>query len=370
VAGRDDSRVLLLAALGVGGVEVGTARDLVRNADWTAALELPGSPFLLPELHAVLAGCGLLELVPQDARTRLGQAAARNAARNQYLLARLRQVTRALRGVDIPVVLLKGSALIAEAPAYAQVRYLDDVDLLVREADHDRAAAVLERLGFEAGGVPMGFDGRQASSTAAREVHHASAHVDEQGLVVELHTDLPEGWEAEVMRRAVPVAGVEALQPDREDQFGILAAHALGHHRGDARFLARHLADVRMQLDRGVDTAEAGRRYDRGRDGVVAESLRLVDEARAALASSSSSGVTGVERALASGSRLGRTLAGIRYAAGTWWNNSGGGPLRLLFPTRRFMEQRYRVPSGSALVWLLYLARPFIAVGRLLRPPR
>lgn len=370
MASRDDGRVLLLAALGAGDLEASTLCELVRRADWPAVLDLPGGRFLHPELYAALAGAGLLEQLPPEARRRLGQAAARNAARNQYLLARLRQVARALGAAGIRAVLLKGSALIAESPAYAQVRYLDDVDLLVREPDHDRAAGVLARLGFAAGGLPMGFDGRAAPSSSAREVHHASAHIDEQGLVVELHTDLPEGWEAEVMRRAVPVAGLDALQPDREDQLGILAAHALGHHRGDPRFLARHLADVRMQLDRGVDVEEASRRFDRRQAAVVAESLRLLAEARAALASGRPDGDSGVERALSATSPMARTVAGLRYAASSWWNNAAGGPLRLLIPTRRFMEQRYGVPAGSPLVWPLYLARPFIAVGRLLRPPR
>jgi len=360
----------LILAAAVGGNAVAPARlaGLARHAEWTSLLGMADSRLQLPALHALLARHGLLGEVPGEVAARLGQAAAASAARNQYLLATLRRVTGALHAEGVKVVLLKGAAILVSDPDYGLVRYLDDLDLLVDGSQLDLAATILERLEFRpVASLPAYLDGNERSPPP-REVHHESAHVDRHGLVVELHSRLPRSWELDVLARAIPAgrAAPQAMTSPPEDLLGILAAHALRHHQGDARFLVRHLADVAWALTAGANPALAGARFDQPHDAPVAESLALLSKAVRAIERPSRFWPSAPERAVRARGALAGWAAHVRYRLGTWQSNGAVSGLRMAFPSRAFMEHRYALARGSQLVWPLYLARPFIALGHLL----
>jgi len=98
---------------------------------------------VLGRLESDLARSGLLGIIPTRAAAHL--RAARNviAHRNTLISWEVNRLLWALKGIDVPLILLKGTAyLLAELPP-ARGRIFADVDLLVPE---DRIGAIEERL--------------------------------------------------------------------------------------------------------------------------------------------------------------------------------------------------------------------------------
>src|SRR5262245_7921362 len=73
------------------------------------------------------------------------------AVRNVLLLRELGTCLRALREAAVPVIVLKGAALIGTVYGNLTWRAMGDVDLLVHRHDVDATQRVLDDLGYEAG---------------------------------------------------------------------------------------------------------------------------------------------------------------------------------------------------------------------------
>lgn len=69
-------------------------------------------------------------------------------ARNLLILAQLDELLAPLKERGIPVILLKGVALIVTVPEYAGERLMDDIDLLIPQARLKEARTVLSSLGY------------------------------------------------------------------------------------------------------------------------------------------------------------------------------------------------------------------------------
>ena len=112
-------------------------------ADWELLLRVARRARVLGRLESGLARAGLLGAIPPRAANHL--RAARNviAHRNTLISWEVNRLLWALKGIDVPLILLKGSAyLLAELPP-ARGRIFADVDLLVPE---DRIAEIEDRL--------------------------------------------------------------------------------------------------------------------------------------------------------------------------------------------------------------------------------
>lgn len=159
----------------------------------------------------------------------------------------------------LPIVLLKFAALHAGGYLVEGSRGAADVDVLLREGDAQRAAALLAERGFSA--VP----------TTATDHHHLPPLRDREGGVVELHVSLPGIRQPGTRRFArfdtLERAGLLVPAPDRGPgcylpRADILVAHAVVHglaqHRGaDVYPISRALADVMDVLPAGRRTREA-----------------------------------------------------------------------------------------------------------------
>ncbi len=111
--------------------------------DWELLLRVARRARLLGRLESDLARAGLLGDIPPRAADHL--RAARNviAHRNTLISWEVNRLLWALKGIDVPLILLKGSAyLLAELPP-ARGRIFADVDLLVPE---ERIGEIEERL--------------------------------------------------------------------------------------------------------------------------------------------------------------------------------------------------------------------------------
>lgn len=102
-------------------------------------------------LHARLHAAGPAAVVPAALREGLARAAQVEAARSLYLENRCRQILACLATAQLPVLLLKGSALAYGAYAAPHLRKCGDIDLLVRSrAEVEQVLPLLAALGYHA----------------------------------------------------------------------------------------------------------------------------------------------------------------------------------------------------------------------------
>jgi hypothetical protein len=98
---------------------------------------------------------------------------------------RLRRVTRALNGANIPYAVVGGNAVqhwVSQVDE-SVVRNTQDVDIILNEADLEKAIPVLESAGFifrRAAGVTMFLDGPDAKARDAVHVVFAGKKVREE----------------------------------------------------------------------------------------------------------------------------------------------------------------------------------------------
>jgi hypothetical protein len=128
-----NARAALAAALVAPGV------------DWEGVCRLADAERVAPLLHVTRRG---LPAVPAAVATRLGDAYQANASRNLHYRRELGGVLDALARAGIPVLVLKGAALIETLYSDSAVRRMSDMDLLVHRRDLAGARVTLAPLGF------------------------------------------------------------------------------------------------------------------------------------------------------------------------------------------------------------------------------
>ncbi|MBK9516115.1 MAG: nucleotidyltransferase family protein [Anaeromyxobacter sp.] len=357
-------------------------RSRAAGIDWPSTFSAVKAVGLAPLVWNAIAAAGLEPSLPGEIQAAFREEARRNVAQTAQTLWEASRLTGALRAGGVECLLLKGAALAALDPAYGALRHLDDLDLLVRPADLERAVALLSAGGARQTALSHGPDGRPLRGEDAVILghHHPASFRTPAGLLVELHVMASTGpglrpavGEA-LWARAVRVAcaGQEVLVPSLVDLVGMAVHHALLHHEGDARFWPRLAADLNMLVRRGADPGEASRLYDAGEAGgpvattarLLAEAARLdgsgrlLDHLAAALDPQIAHQLTAVQ-----GFRQGR-LARVRNLLRVAWR----GGLEAVFPSRQFMEARYgRRAAGWRLsglyVYRLWRALVFVAWG-------
>ncbi len=118
-------------------------------ADWDSTLRLARQARVLGMLaHRLQAHESRWRAIPERVRGHLQAAINYGAYRAHLVRMELRDLERALPA-DLPVILLKGAAYLLQELPLAQGRAPNDVDLLVRRADLDRAEAALKTAGWQ-----------------------------------------------------------------------------------------------------------------------------------------------------------------------------------------------------------------------------
>jgi Uncharacterised nucleotidyltransferase len=207
---------LLVRAMVPPGTQVrplATKRAAVR---WQRLVDMAEWHRMSPLLWRHLRGGGVAS-IPDGVLDQLHGAAAATTARNLSLQAELNRVLAALATLGIPVMLLKGAALIEAVYPDIGLRPMGDVDILVPGPSIEDAQGAVEALGYAVRGVRVS---RDDASQLARHHHHYP--LERGGVTVELHHhvtsatpnfDIAGFWE-----RAVPGAGpVPHLLPSPED---------------------------------------------------------------------------------------------------------------------------------------------------------
>jgi Uncharacterised nucleotidyltransferase len=117
---------------------------------WDLLLRQAGATNLLATLACLLEERGLLDQVLPAAREQLDWARVLARRHRQGVLWEVRQIRQALRGLGIPLILLKGAAYTLAGLAPAHGRLYSDIDVLVPEERLGEAEAALMLAGWAA----------------------------------------------------------------------------------------------------------------------------------------------------------------------------------------------------------------------------
>ena len=324
---------------------------------WKRVLDAALRNGIAPYVYEALFREGLADLLDPEVLGSLQSAATQNAARNQLFLSEALRIQGVLREQGIESLAMKGAGLIAAIPDLARLRYMSDIDLLLRPDDVPRAVEVLSARGYQCP-VRTSFRGERldpAAEVAGGEFNHLPPVTTPGGVGVELHSRPPYGDASRsdveplfARSEVLCIRGRNLRVPCLADQRAITSAHVWDHHDGHADFVPRHLADVHA-FEAGGATAAAVRALH----GVRFDEALRADTAL--LESANRGGISAVlpGRAEARFSRVGalleRTIAGpaaqvrnaVEYAIRTRLSSA--------FPARQWMAERYGVRPGSGV---------------------
>ena len=217
--------------------------------EWDVLVRQAHAAGLLARLAHRFRRDGLSDAIPVAARWHF--EAAETLAAKQQLAVRweLRQVRRALRDLDSPLIVLKGAAYVAADLSAAEGRLFNDIDLLVPREQLARAESALMLAGWHAGGLSE-YDKRYYR----RWMHEIPPlqHVQRDTVIDLHHAILPETARyhpdsAKLCSHAVPVdslPGVYVLAP--EDRILHAATHLF--HDGELPHGLRDLTDLDLLL--------------------------------------------------------------------------------------------------------------------------
>lgn len=116
---------------------------LLKLADWDLLIRQARRANVLPSLGVVLEENGLLERVPPQPREHLDWARIGAERHTQAVRWEVSQIVKALDGLGVPVMLLKGAAYVFAGLPAAHGRIFGDIDILVPESSLGAAEAAL-----------------------------------------------------------------------------------------------------------------------------------------------------------------------------------------------------------------------------------
>ncbi len=192
----------------------------------------------------------------RDARPKIAPGAHADALLRKHVLL---QIAEAMKGEHITTLLVKGAALALTVYPDAAARRMSDIDVLVAEADQERAVQALEKLGW----LVARSETRHLSSVMLGETM-MQARIGAMTFTVEVHASLDKVVRrpiafADLVSRAGDAPGLAGLSvPSREDHTLLVALHASTHE-------FRHtlaLQDMELLLRSGLDKPELERRCD------------------------------------------------------------------------------------------------------------
>lgn len=351
------------------------AAETLSEHQWSEVVDEAIRHGVAPILYGRLSD--LADHVPALALARLHDVYLHNALRNATVFGELADVLLALRGEDIPVIVLKGAHLAAIVYPDRALRPMADVDLLVRPQHLPRA----ERQLIERGYSPVE---NATVKTDYATHHHARPFTKSGAIPIEIHrgitparspfqVDLDGIW---ARAREAEVTGIEGFVLAPDDLMHHLCLHAAYNHRFEIPLLplcdlAATIESTQWRLDwrRFVATSNASRTsrlvYCTLRvltstlgadvpDGVFDELAHtatddaVVDAIRDSILSSAAD-------VPATYAQLG-DHTGFRAKVGVL--------ARSVFPSRDHLRAIYALPPASRLVYAYYLVRPLDLIVR------
>jgi hypothetical protein len=336
------AEALVIETLRVDGLDVRRISELAAAADWERVVDIARSGTVAAFVWNAILGAQLSGAIPVREHRLLKAAVVNTTARASVAIARVTSVGRLFRANGVDALAIKGMALLLRCPELRTLRYVSDIDLVIRPCDAETVDGLLKAAGFR------NVVGARGTPEVLLPGTHHSVYVDAHGFPLEVHEAPPEETPEiaeEIWSRSEPALdGVRVPCP--EDMLGISCRHALEHHAGEPSHLFRMIADVRVLLARGADAIRARDLHDRKSSRPVETALRVVS--------------TGSYAHLKA--RRARAASYLRLTRARGW--------RHLVPSRSLIAIKYGVSPRSPRLPFLYVRRLLEGVARLLRPGR
>lgn len=248
VAGVDTQRQIILSLLRDNLTDDDLRRlNALGESEWRGVLDAAQPQGLAPILSGRIQRHQIR--APRATQARLRDELLNNTARNLQLLKHFEAVAGALQGQDLPFIPLKGVYLCSNLYENLGERTIWDIDLLVPEAELERALTLIETTGYHSS---RPYDLKQEVGN----YHHVPAYVKAEAPPLEVHwtllnprfqhqLDWQQLWERSVPAR-VGAAIVQVLCPD--DLVVYLCAHVAYQHMYIDSI--RSLYDLKLVLKR------------------------------------------------------------------------------------------------------------------------
>jgi hypothetical protein len=357
----------LRARFDEGALDEARAWALREALDWTQVDRRAAEEALTPLLFSLLRE---QNWPPSDLLERWHRAYMHAAMRNTLRLAELAHIIQALRDIKISVIVLKGAALAKRIYGNVALRPMVDIDLLVHREDLPAAIRAIKGLGY----APHHTE-EHPGMFLAYENEVAFHRPDQKGSLLELHWSLidspayqdrlPMAW---FWRTASPetFGDAPALILGPEAMLLHLSAHLMLHHQGMGLRWLHDMAEVVQHHSASLDwelLLDRARRYDlllplqatlplvarRWRVSVPGDVLaRLTALTPSAREQRIFQQMTTPEAPVAR--RFWHDLLAI-----SGWRRRLQFLGRKLFPSTRYMRQRYQISS----VWLTPFFYPY-----------
>lgn len=179
---RAPELLILLDCIGASREAPADRLSSLDSLDWRKFLDLASWHGLAGQAREALDREELRRHVPAEVVAKLRESSDRTRASYRVLESELRDVLTVLDSEDIPVILLKGLALAEPVYADPGLRPMGDLDLMVQEADLERADHLVRGLGYVDMDDPAGHE-------AIRQAHRHYPRLAKQGggCEIELH---------------------------------------------------------------------------------------------------------------------------------------------------------------------------------------
>jgi len=217
-------------------LQEGDTLELPRKVDWPSLVSTAHFHGLLPLLYHKLKGTRFWGQCPEETRTNLLYAFAKNLQRTEVQRRELVKITRALTEASIPVIPYKGCFLSQLLYGDPYVRVSSDIDIIIPREDTKKAWDILTReMGYQGLSPARGF----VDVSKTNEYHYVVVKrpAKKHGAFhqVEVHWELLRNYAPfsppmeRIWAASKPVSMWEATfqKPEDEVHFLMLVVHSL-----------------------------------------------------------------------------------------------------------------------------------------------
>lgn len=247
------------ARLQLSGPRVQAMKDiLAAGVDWDHLLQSANWQRLTPLLSHHLMSPELASFVPERIMPRLQSIHYQSLARNMLLQDELGHILSGFNKEGIPVIILKGAALLDTIYRDISLRPMSDLDILVRPEDIGRAEALVLELDYtylvKPDDGPADQQNRHLSNLGHRkkgiflEVHRHIVNTDDA-----FHFDISDFW---ARARPVRKAKAEALVFSPEDLLIHLSIKFLSDRRYQSNAAVSQLCDIAEMINHYADSLD------------------------------------------------------------------------------------------------------------------
>ena len=246
--GREDQLLIHCARLELSQARRDAIKELTATGiNWDLILERAAWHRLSCLVSHHLRTAGLSELVPQAVLQKLHRINYANLARNMLLQDGLSQILSAFNQEEIPIIVLKGAALLGTVYHDISLRPMSDLDILVQPQHLDRAEIVALHQGYI---YTSGHNVQESFKANSHQLPFLIHH--NKGIVLEIHQhivdsnspyrfDLGGFWHR---ARPISILGSQALTLAPEDQLLHLSIHFIQDRRYHSNSALGQLCDI------------------------------------------------------------------------------------------------------------------------------